>query len=37
MAGYKLVSVPYWEWDVLKTAADRAEYLRARIPEYTNL
>jgi hypothetical protein len=30
-AGYKLVSVPYWEWDKLKGADDKSHYLLSRL------
>ena len=29
--GYKLVTVPYWEWDKLKGADDKSSYLLSRL------
>jgi len=30
-AGFKLVTVPYWEWDKLKGADDKSHYLLSRL------
>ena len=30
-AGWALLSVPYWEWDELRSKAAREEYLRAAL------
>jgi hypothetical protein len=36
LLGYKVVSVPYWEWDELRAAQDKEAYLRAKLAAAVN-